>query len=306
MQQSRWFVRGNEIMEVIIFGGSGFLGSWVVAKLIKSGYKVIIFDLNIDKSLLTKFLGKEISKIKFISGDITDYEQVLSSMNNIKYVINLAGLMTPDCSKNPVLGAQVNIIGSINVFEAVKKKGISFLIYASSAGIFGQDDKYYPMPETHYGAYKLAVEGVARAYFNENKISSLGIRPFVIYGPGREIGGTAGVTLACKAAKQGYPYNINFSGSAGFVYVADVANLVQMSMEKSPLGANVININGITASVETFAAIIKKNIPLANLTIKGEGLAVVDEILGKHPSEFFEKFQYTSLNDGIQSTINFY
>ena len=306
MQQSRWFVRGNEIMEVIIFGGSGFLGSWVVAKLIKSGYKVIIFDLNIDKSLLTKFLGKEISKIKFISGDITDYEQVLSSMNNIKYVINLAGLMTPDCSKNPVLGAQVNIIGSINVFEAVKKKGISFLIYASSAGIFGQDDKYYPMPETHYGAYKLAVEGVARAYFNENKISSLGIRPFVIYGPGREIGGTAGVTLACKAAKQGYPYNINFSGSAGFVYIADVANLVQMSMEKSPLGANVININGITASVETFAKIIKKNIPLANLTIKGEGLAVVDEILGKHPSEFFEKFQYTSLNDGIQSTINFY
>ena len=306
MQQSRWFVRGNEIMEVIIFGGSGFLGSWVVAKLIKSGYKVIIFDLNIDKSLLTKFLGKEISKIKFISGDITDYEQVLSSMNNIKYVINLAGLMTPDCSKNPVLGAQVNIIGSINVFEAVKKKGISFLIYASSAGIFGQDDKYYPMPETHYGAYKLAVEGVAKAYFNENKISSLGIRPFVIYGPGREIGGTAGVTLACKAAKQGYPYNINFSGSAGFVYIADVANLVQMSMEKSPLGANVININGITASIETFAAIIKKNIPLANLTIKGEGLAVVDEILGKHPSEFFEKFQYTSLNDGIQSTINFY
>ena len=306
MQQSRWFVRGNEIMEVIIFGGSGFLGSWVVAKLIKSGYKVIIFDLNIDKSLLTKFLGKEISKIKFISGDITDYEQVLSSMNNIKYVINLAGLMTPDCSKNPVLGAQVNIIGSINVFEAVKKKGISFLIYASSAGIFGQDDKYYPMPETHYGAYKLAVEGVARAYFNENKISSLGIRPFVIYGPGRKIGGTAGVTLACKAAKQGYPYNINFSGSAGFVYIADVANLVQMSMEKSPLGANVININGITASVETFAKIIKKNIPLANLTIKGEGLAVVDEILGKHPSEFFEKFQYTSLNDGIQSTINFY
>ena len=306
MQQSRWFVRGNEIMEVIIFGGSGFLGSWVAAKLIKSSYKVIIFDLNIDKSLLTKFLGKEISKIKFISGDITDYEQVLSSMNNIKYVINLAGLMTPDCSKNPVLGAQVNIIGSINVFEAVKKKGISFLIYASSAGIFGQDDKYYPMPETHYGAYKLAVEGVAKAYFNENKISSLGIRPFVIYGPGREIGGTAGVTLACKAAKQGYPHNINFSGSAGFVYIADVANLVQMSMEKSPLGANVININGITASVETFAAIIKKNIPLANLTIKGEGLAVVDEILGKHPSEFFEKFQYTSLNDGIQSTINFY
>ena len=306
MQQSRWLLGENKTMQVIIFGGSGFLGSWVVTKLIKVGYEVTVFDLNIDKNLLTKLLGKEISKIKFITGDITNYDQVLSSIDNMKYVINLAGLMTPDCSKNPVLGAQVNVLGSINVFEAVKKKGISFLVYASSAGVFGQGDKYYPLPETHYGSYKLAVEGIARAYFNEDKISSLGIRPFVIYGPGREVGGTAGVTLACKAAKQDYPYNIYFSGSAGFVYVGDVANLVQMSMDKTPFGANTVNINGITASVENFAAIIKKNIPLANLTIKGDGLAVVDEILGKHPSELFKEFKYTSLNDGIKSTINFY
>ena len=304
MQQSRWLLGENKTMQVIIFGGSGFLGSWVVTKLIKVGYEVTVFDLNIDKNLLTKLLGKEISKIKFITGDITNYDQVLSSINNMKYVINLAGLMTPDCSKNPVLGAQVNIIGSINVFEAVKKKGVSFVVYASSAGVFGQDDKYYPLPETHYGSYKLAVEGIARAYFNEDKISSLGLRPFVIYGPGREVGGTAGVTLACKAAKQDYPHNINFSGSAGFVYVGDVANLVQMSMDKTPFGANTVGLNGKMSLI--FAAIIKKNIPLANLTIKGEGLAVVDEILGKHPSEFFEKFKYTSLNDGIKSTINFY
>ena len=57
-----------------------------------------------------------------------------------------------------------------------------FLVYASSAGVFGQKDHYYPFPETHYGAYKLAVEGVARAYFNEAGISSVGIRPYVIYG----------------------------------------------------------------------------------------------------------------------------
>ena len=66
------------------------------------------------------------------------------------------------------------------------------------------------MPETHYGFYKLAVEGIARAYFNEDKISSLGIRPFVTYGPGREVGGAAEVTLACKAAKHDDPCNINF------------------------------------------------------------------------------------------------
>ena len=199
------------------------------------------------------------------------------------HVINLAGLMTPDCSSNPILGAKVNLLGSINVFEALKKNNIKFLVYASSAGVFGQKDHYYPFPETHYGAYKLAVEGVARAYFNEAGISSVGIRPYVIYGPGREVGGTAGVTLACKAAKQGDSYTVNFSGKAGFVYVEDVADLVEMSIAQIPSGALTFNINGITADVSDFINLIKKNIPLANIGIKGNPLSVVDEIRGNEP-----------------------
>ena len=172
-------------------------------------------------------------------------------------VINLAGLMTPDCSSNPILGAKVNLLGSINVFEALIENNIKFLVYASSAGVFGQKDNYYPFPETHYGAYKLAVEGVARAYFNEAGISSVGIRPYVIYGPGREVGGTAGITLACKAAKQGDSYTVNFSGKAGFVYVEDVADLVEMSIAQIPSGALTFNINGTTADVSDFINIIK-------------------------------------------------
>ena len=222
------------------------------------------------------------------------------------HVINLAGLMTPDCSSSPILGAKVNLLGSINVFEALKKNNIKFLVYASSAGVFGLKDHYYPFPETHYGAYKLAVEGVARAYFNEAGISSVGIRPYVIYGPGREVGGTAGVTLACKAAKQGDSYTVNFSGKAGFVYVEDVADLVEMSIAQIPSGALTFNINGITADVSDFINLIKKNIPLANIGIKCNPLSVVDEIRGNEPSKIFKKFKYTSLEDGIKKTIDFY
>jgi UDP-glucose 4-epimerase len=293
-------------MNVIVFGGAGFLGSWIVKKLIESDYNVTVFDLRIDNYLLKKLIGDKVSQVKFITGDITNYDQVLSSINKIDYVINLAGLMTPDCGKNPILGAQVNILGAINVFEAVKDHGISFVVYASSAGVFGQNDKYFPFPETHYGSYKLAVEGIARAYFLENKISSIGIRPFVIYGPGREVGGTAGVTLACKAAKEGTSFSVNFSGSAGFVYVEDVASLAKLSLEKYPLGANTININGITTSVKNFTKIIKNQIPLANISIKGDALPVVDEILGGSPKELFKEFQYTSLENGINETIDFY
>ena len=246
---------------IIIFGGTGFLGSWIVKNFVKRDYKVTIFDLKIEIELLKKLIGKDIEKIKFLKGDVTNYEEVLEATVNMDHVVNLAGLMTPDCSRNPSLGAKVNVLGSINVFEATKARGIKFVVYASSAGVFGEKDKYFPFPETHYGAFKLAVEGIARAYYNEANISSVGIRPFVIYGPGREIGGTATVTLACKAAKQSYNYNLNFSGRAGFVYVQDVANLVEMSIKRAPVGALTININGITASVSDFVSKIINIIP---------------------------------------------
>ena len=296
----------HKMKNIIIFGGAGFLGSWIAKNFVKKDYKVTIFDLKIEIELLEKLIGKDIAKIKFLKGDITNYIEVFKATVNMDYVVNLAGLMTPDCSRNPSLGAEVNVLGSINVFEATKARGIKFIVYASSAGVFGEKDQYIPFPETHYGAFKLAVEGIARAYYNEANISSIGIRPFVIYGPGREIGGTADVTLACKAAKQSYDYNLSFSGKAGFVYVQDVANLVEMSIDKAPVGALTININGITASVSDFVLKITNIIPGAKLTINGDKLSVVEEIRGNNPSEIFKSFQYTSLNEGISNTINFY
>lgn len=291
---------------ILIFGGCGFLGSWITKALLKKNLKITIFDLRIKTELLKNLIGNDLNKINFIEGDISDYEQVLKATEDMNYILNLAGLMTPDCSSNPSLGAEVNVKGSINVFEAIKKNNIKFLIYTSSGGVYGNEDKYNPFPETHYGAFKLAVEGMARAYFNESLISSVGLRPFVIYGPGREIGGTAGVTLACKAAKQNFEYTVGFSGKVGFVYVEDVTNLVERLIDKAPLGATTMNINGITTSVENFVSIIKKNIPDAKVKFSGKPLSVVEEILGGEPSKTFKDFKYTSLDNGINKTINFY
>ena len=153
--------------------------------------------------------------------------------------------MTPDCSNNPRLGNQVNIIGSINVFEAALEAKCKLVVYTSSGGVYGQKDKINPFPETHYGAYKLAVEGIARAYNLENKLNSFGLRPFVVYGPGREIGGTASISLACKAAAENKEYKIKFGGGAGFVYVEDIASIVLKILESLPDGAKVMNINGV-------------------------------------------------------------
>ena len=292
--------------KVIIFGGCGFLGSWITKILLQENYKITIFDLNINKNLLNIIAKDNIDKVKFVEGDITNLAQVENVLRKADHVINLAGLMTPDCSSNPILGAKVNILGSINVFEAAKKYNIKFIVYASSAGVFGINDKLIPFPETHYGAYKLAIEGVARAYFNEKHISSFGIRPYVLYGPGREVGGTAGVTLACKAAKQGIKFTIDFVGRAGFVYVEDVANLVKMYLKNSLKGAITVNINGISKDVREIVSIIKKNIPVAKIGFNDKPLSVVDEIIGDEPYKYFKEFKYTTLQDGIKKTIDFY
>ena len=90
------------------------------------------------------------------------------------------------------------------------------------------------------------------------------------------------------------------------VYVEDVADLVEMSISQIPSGASTININGITADVSYFIKLIKKNIPLSDIGIKGNPLRVVDEIRGNEPSKIFKKFKYTSLKDGIKRTIDFY
>ena len=94
--------------------------------------------------------------------------------------------------------------------------------------------------------------------------------------------------MACKAAKQNLEYTVGFSGKAGFVYVEDVTNLVERLIDRAPIGALTMNINGITTSVENFVSLIKKNIPDAKVKFNGKPLNVVEEILGGEPSKTFK------------------
>ena len=87
---------------ILIFGGCGFLGSWITKALLKKNLKITIFDLRIKTDLLKNLIGNDLNKINFIEGDISDYEQVLKATEDMNYILNLAGLMTPDCSSNPL------------------------------------------------------------------------------------------------------------------------------------------------------------------------------------------------------------
>ena len=170
---------------VLITGGSGFLGAWIIRRLSVRGLglETRVFDIHDRRQTVASIVGDVAHQLDWRVGDIADADAVRQALQGCDGVIHLAGVLTPDCAAHPVRGARINLIGTLNVFEAAQAEGIAQVIYASSAGVYGPLDAQHPFPMTHYGAFKLATEGSARAYWHDRRIASIGFRPFVVYTP---------------------------------------------------------------------------------------------------------------------------
>ena len=218
-----------------VTGAMGCIGAWVVRNLVKDGSGVSVFDLSTDRHRLELIMDvEELSQVQFIHGDLTESDAVAGALKDSgsTHIIHLGALQVPFCKADPPLGAAVNVVGTVNLFEAAIKADIGQLVYASSVGVYGPKDMYpgkllqhdsplYPI--NHYGVYKQANEGSARIYWLDNQIASIGFRPYTVYGPGRDQGMTSTPTQAMLAAVRGAPYHISFGGYNGFQYVDDIA-----------------------------------------------------------------------------------
>ena len=106
---------------------------------------------------------EEIAAIDFVRGDVTDLEQLERTLaeHEITHVVHLAALQVPFVKANPPLGASVNVVGTVNVFEAARRHGLATPIaYASTAAVY--DDRGDRAPRTLYGVFKIANEGTAQ------------------------------------------------------------------------------------------------------------------------------------------------
>ena len=219
---------------VLVTGALGCLGAWAVKAVLEDGDEPVGYDLGDAMHRLELILSpEERERLTLVRGDITDLDAFGRALDEhaITRVVHLAGLQVPFCRADPVLGARVNVVGTVNVFEAVKERldRIPGVAYASSAAVYGPDDPS-PAPEsggtapgTIYGVYKLANEGTARLYQAESGVPSIGIRPYVVYGPGRDQGMTAGPTQAMAAAARGEGFAIGYGGVARYDYAPAVS-----------------------------------------------------------------------------------
>lgn len=294
-------------MRVLVTGGSGFLGAWVVRQLAEAGHEPLVFDVVGDRSKVAEIAGQRLARdMVWVVGDVRKAQDVGIAAQDCDAIIHLAGVLTPACQQSPVRGAEINLIGTLNVFEAARQQGIGSIAYASTAGVFGRHDSQQPWPETHYGAFKLACEGSARAYWHDAGVGSVGFRPFVVYGPGRDTGLSAGPSLACRAAARGEAYVLPFSGRCGMVYVEDAAALFVQAAVRRHQGAHVFNLVGEEASVDDVIDGIRAIVPTARLSSEGPALPIA---VGQDEAGLREHFPdtvRTSLADGLKATVRFY
>lgn len=296
-----------------ITGAQGCIGSWIVKALIERGDQTVVFDRSDDSRRLNAIMSeKDLAKVRFITGDITDGASVLAALaeSEAAKVIHLAGLQVPTCRVEPVAGALVNVVGTLNVFEAARKLGLKRVVYASSAAVYGMHDDDIALdetaacePTTHYGVFKRANEGNARIYFLDHGINSVGLRPLTVYGVNRDTGLTSDPTKAMKAAVLGRPFHIRFGGATDFQYVADTAAAFIACADRAPDGAHVFNLHGETVSVDRIASFINSTVDDNLISFGGPPIPIaaamddsaINRVIGSLPS--------TPLEAGVRQTI---
>ena len=129
----------------MITGSMGCIGAWVIRNLVQEGVKVVATDLATEPVRPRQVMSEEeLSKVTFAKLDVTDLNAVRGTVeeNGITHIVHLAGLQVPFCRANPSLGSQVNVVGTVNMFEAARHAGVKGLAYASSLAVLGPAEDY--------------------------------------------------------------------------------------------------------------------------------------------------------------------
>jgi nucleoside-diphosphate-sugar epimerase len=261
----------NHPMCVLVTGGYGCIGSWIARVLLEQGADVLVYDLKEDHRRMRLILSdQQLKLVRYIAGDVTDLACLRRALaeHRITHVVHLAGLQVPVCRADPLLGARVNVVGTLTVFEAVRQaqNQIQRLVYASSAAVFGPPDAYGPgpladdvplAPQTHYGVFKCANEGNARIHFQDHGLSSIGLRPWTVYGVGRDFGMTSEPTKAIKSLALGRPYHISYGGWQDLQLADDVARTFVRCLEAPYQGARAYNLRGTVVDVGSFVGVLE-------------------------------------------------
>ena len=300
---------------VLVTGAQGCIGSWIVKQLLERGDDVVIYDLDREPVRIKRITPPDlVEKLKIEPGQIEDTAAVKALVKDeeITHIVHLAAVLMPFCQAQPVTGGLINVIGTLNVFEAARDAGWPVkIVYASSSAVWGPEHAYDqrklseddPLkPATHYGVFKQANEGNARAFYASNGISSIGLRPWAVYGYGRDLGVTADPTLAMRAVVRNQPFQIRLSGHM------DMAGTFIASLYAPLEGAQVFNLAGEVVEMGALIQMIDQIRPGAAklLTNAGPQVPVAYQMDDSQLQAHVAGIVKTPLLAGIERTVKMF
>jgi UDP-glucuronate 4-epimerase len=300
----------------LVTGALGCLGAWTLKALLDLGEKPVGYDLGRDDTRLRLVLDDgERARVTLVEGDVTSFEQLVRALDDhgITRIVHLAALQVPFCRADPARGAYVNVYGTVAVLEAVRARldRVPGLAYASSTAVYNASDRS-PAPEsggtapsTLYGVYKLANEGTARVYWNDFDVPSIGIRPYVVYGPGRDQGLTSGPSLAMAAAARGEGFEISYGGTAQYDFAPDVGRAFALASRAARDGAHVANFPGEPSAMQQVVEAIESAAPdVAGRITWDEGqLPFPESLEGRLLEHLLGPLPHTPLEVGVRRTV---
>jgi len=234
--------------KVLVIGGAGFIGGFVVRELLKHPVKeLIIFDnfARGKQDNLADSLQDERCTVFPFGGDVRELDILDKAFEGVDYVFHLAAMWLLHCKDFPRTAFDVNIAGTFNVLEACVKHKVKKLIYSSSASVYG-DAVQVPMTEDHpflnknfYGSTKIAGEAMCTAFYDRYGLEIIGLRYMNVYGPGQDqhavYSGVVPIMLNKIDANEAPQINGDGSQAYDFVYVEDVvrANVCALESEQA-------------------------------------------------------------------------
>ncbi len=264
---------------IFITGGTGCIGSVTIYKLLQSSEveKIVIASRSNNTEHLKLWLGENLDeRLEFVELDVSDYGDINEVLQKIQptHIIHLGALQSPDCANDHIYGMQVNLGGTMALFDAAEKlTNLKRLVFASSAAVYGMRAMYPEpgiredaqlAPPNHYGIWKLAGEHLARLFHGNTKVPTVCLRINTTYGKGRDKGKTSAPTNALKSVTLGavsgeaMPFIMPYQGRENYHFVEDVGSHFAACTLQPYTGFGAYNIKGETIAIPEFLKIAEQ------------------------------------------------